>query len=86
MARQMQGVQPTPRTDSRAAVERMDEDGAVRPIEHEDQALAVASPADADARPVAGTEQTPAQSVRDFYERTARRPDMRELLARLARK
>lgn len=50
------------------------------------QPLAGVHPADDLTQHPAPTEPTPAQTVRAFYEQMAERPDVSELLSRLAKK
>ncbi len=76
MAQEIQRIQLTSQTDLRDVVEQVHEDKTPRLIEKEGEPLAVVSPAEA----------TPADTVRTFYETMTRRPEVRELLSRLAKK
>ena len=72
----MQRIQLTPETDLHDVIEQVREDQTPRLIEKEGEPLAVVSP----------VEPTPAQTVQAFYEKMATRPDVSELLTRLAKK
>ena len=73
MSQDLQRVQLTPQTDLHDVVEQVHADQIPR---KEGEPLAVVSP----------VEPTPAQTVQAFYEKMAKRPDVRELLTRLAKK
>ena len=86
MARDGQRVQLAAPADLDDLVEQVHVDESPPLNESEGQPLAVTSPADDFSQPPASTQPTPAQTVRAYYERMAERPDVSELLSRLAKK
>ena len=86
MARDRQRAQLAGRADLDGPVEQVHADETPALNESGGQPSAVVSPTDDVTRHPAPTEPTPAQPVRAFYERMAERPDVRELLTRLAKK
>lgn len=85
MRREIQRVQLTPQTDLRDLIERVHADKTPRLLERDGEPLAVVAPVEAYAEERAGAAQTPAETIRAFYTQAVARPDVRELLSRLAR-
>ncbi len=86
MAPDEQRAQLAAQADLADLVEQVQADETPTPNESGGQLPAVGFPADDVTRHPAPVEPTPAQTVRAFYERMAERPDVRELLSRLAKK
>ena len=76
MTQNIQRIQLTPQTDLHDVVEQVHADQTPRLIEKAGEPLAVVSP----------VEPKPAQRVQAFYEKLAKRPNVSQLLARLAKK
>ena len=86
MARDGQRVQQAAQADLSDLVEQVHAGETPTLNESEGQLRAVVFPADDVAQHSTPTEPTPAETVRAFYERMAERPDVRDLLSRLAKK
>lgn len=86
MARDGQRAQLAAQADLGDLVEQVHVDETPSLNESGGQLPPAVSPADDLTRHPAPAEPTPAQTVRAFYERMVARPDVRELLSRLAKK